>query len=365
MTKWNSMWCVLLVFGLASCGGKEDVDAGTEAPGRSVAVTLAEAGVEEVRLELFSVGRVVSRNTPTLSAEINARVVEVLVEEGQRVRRGEALILLDKTTFELARREAAADIQRLTGSIENEQRRVARYRDLKTREMMPQERLDDAEATLAVDQASLAAAEARLAITQDRLAKTELDSPVDGVVERRHVSVGDYVQVAGPLVTLTDTVNLRVELPFPETVGHLVKEGQPIRVESPIAPGLLVDATISQIRPQVGMMSRSLLAIADLTNPGSWRPEATVEGILVVETHPNAVVVPGSSVIRRPAGDVVYRVESADADRVAQVVVKPGVRMNGRVEILEGIQPGDLVVVNGAHYLTDGARITVRESSGE
>jgi len=291
--------------------------------------------------------------------------VEVLVDEGQPVEQGQVLILLDTTNTELAKREAVAQIQRLSASIENEQRRVARYRDLKTKDMMPQERLDDAEAKLAVDRASLAAAEARLAIAQDRLTKAELVSPVNGVIEKRHVSVGDYVQVAGPLVTLSDTANLRVELPFPETVGHLLQKGQSIQLESPIAPGLLVEALVGQIRPQLGVMNRSLVVVADLSNPGNWRPQATVEGILVVETREGAVVVPALSVVRRPAGDVLYRVDSSAPGRAMQVVVKPGVRVDGRVEIREGLAPGDLVVVDGAHYLTDGARITVREKTGE
>ena len=79
-------------------------------------------------------------------------------------------------------------------------RRRKRYRDLKTTNAMSQERLDDAEAKLASDRASLSAAKAGLAIAEDRLAKAELVSPVDGEVERRHVSVGDYVRNADPLI---------------------------------------------------------------------------------------------------------------------------------------------------------------------
>ena len=359
--------CLLVfVLLLASCGGKEQgasPGADLRDSGRTVTVTLAAAGTKEVRDELFSVGRIVSRNTPVLAAEIGARVVEVLVEEGQAVRLGQVLIRLDTTVFELARREAQAEIQRLTVSIANEERRVSRYRDLKTKEMMPQERLDDAEAKLAVDRASLVAAEARLAIANDRLSKAELASPVDGVVERRHVSVGGYVQVGGALFTVTDTVNLRAELPFPETVGHRVRIGQSLYLESPIAPGFVVDASVDLIRPQLGLMNRSLVVIADIVNPGSWRPEATVEAILVAEVRPDTIVVPVSSVVKRPAGDVVYLADSPASTQVRQVVVKPGVRMNGSIEIREGLSPGDLIVVEGAHFLSDGAQVQVREQA--
>lgn len=361
--KIRSAPAVLAACLLASCGSDRDeaMNGSVAGAGRTVAVTLAEARQEAVRVELFSVGRVVSRNMPRLAAEINARVMEVRVDEGQAVETGQVLMLLDTTTTELSRREARADIQRLKASIANEERRVERYRDLKTKDMMPQERLDDAEAKLAVDRASLAAADARLAIADDRLAKAELISPVNGVVEKRHVSVGDYVKAGDPMVTVTDTHRLRAELPFPETVGHQLSAGQDIFLESAVAPGLVIQATVDQIRPQVGSASRSLVVIADVMNPGRWRPEATVEAILVAENRPDAIVVPVMSLVKRPAGQVVYRLENPADSQVQQVLVEPGVRRNGWIEIRRGLRAGDTIVVEGAHYLSDGAAISVRE----
>jgi RND family efflux transporter MFP subunit len=346
---------------LSACGG-ENGDGSDIVAERTVSVTLATAALQEVQVELHSIGRLVSKNTPVLAAEINARVVAVLVEEGQPVQYDQVLILLDTTTYELARREAEAAIEQLKASIANEERRVARYQDLKTKNMMSQERLDDAEAKLAVDRASMLAARARLAIAEDRLSKAELISPVSGVVERRHVSVGDYVQVGNPMVTVTDTKDLRAELPFPETVGHLLGIGQPIVLESPIAPGQLVNASIDQIRPQIGTMSRALVVIAEVENPGKWRPEATVGSTVIVERRPDAVVVPMISVVRRPAGEVVYVLDSQADQQVRQQLVETGERQNGSIEIRSGLQAGEVVVADGAHYLSEGARVVVRES---
>jgi RND family efflux transporter MFP subunit len=352
---------VLMLPLLNACSGESGDDENTIVE-RTVNVTLATASREEVRDELYSVGRLVSKNTARLAAEINARVIDVLVDDGQSVVSGQALILLDTTNFGLAKREAEAEIERLAVNIANEERRVSRYRDLQTRDVMPQERLDDAEAQLAVDRASMAAARARLAIAEDRLSKATLVSPVDGVVERRHVSIGDYLQVGGPLVTVTDTQNLRAELPFPETVGHQLMIGQEITLESLLAPGLLIQASISQIRPEVGLMSRALTVIADIGNPGSWRPEATVEAKVLVERRPDAVVVPALSVVLRPAGEVVYVLDDPSGRQVRERPVQTGSRLNGSVEIRSGLKAGETIVAEGAYYLTDGASIMVRES---
>ncbi|MEE4218832.1 MAG: efflux RND transporter periplasmic adaptor subunit [Xanthomonadales bacterium] len=345
---------------LAACGdgaGQDGEGAGT----RAVAVEIARVESRDVQTSLHSVGRLVSRNTPLLAAEVGARVMDVRVDDGETVEQGQVLIRLDTTAFELARREAQAAIQSLVVSIANEERRVSRYRDLKTTNAMSQERLDDAEAKLAADRASMAAAEARLAITEDRLSKAELRSPVNGVVEKRHVSVGDYVQPGSPMLTVTDTRNLRAELPFPETVGHLLQPGQRMMLESPIAPGQVYEATVDLIKPQVGMASRSLVAIAHISNPGEWRPEATVEAVVVVENRPSAAAVPVVSLVERPAGQVVYVLDDVATGIVRQQVVEPGQRQNGWIEILSGLEVGETVVSDGAHYLSDGARVSVRD----
>jgi RND family efflux transporter MFP subunit len=356
--------CVaLLPFLLGGCGDNNATEAAPSAEPRAVSVTIAEARQQEVRVELFSVGRLISLNAPQLAAETDGRVVDVLVEEGDTVVQGQELILLDTTALELSRREAEAEIQRLQVSIANEERRVTRYRDLKTRDVMPQERLDDAEAQLAGYRASLEAAEARLAIVGDRLRKARYLSPVNGVVERRHVSIGDFVKVGAPLLTVTDTVALHAELPFPETVGAQIRLGQTLYIRSPLAPDLQVEAQVDQIRPQVGTMNRSLLVVADIINPGPWRPQATIEARIVVERRPGAIIVPLLSVVQRPAGQVVYVLDQRNGGTVRQQLVETGVRRDGWIEIRSGVEPGTPVVAEGAHYLTDGAAVNVAEEA--
>jgi len=363
-TPLRALWQSFLLLGLltllSACG--DDGQTGLENQAAAIAVETATAREQDVQTRLHAVGRLVSKNAPVLASEINARVVEVLVDEGEPVAQGQVLVRLDTTTFELARQEAKAAIDQLAVAIANEERRVKRYRDLKTTNAMPQERLDDAEAKLASDRAAKVAAEARLSIAEDRLAKAQLVSPVSGVVERRHVSVGDYARVADPLISVTDVTHLRAELPFPETVAHLLRPGQAIELESPIAPGLKLEAVVGQIRPQVGRMNRSLVVIADLTNPGPWRPEATVTVDVVVDSRPGAVVVPVGSLVERPAGTVVYVLDAGGGDVVRERVVQPGERQNGLIEIVAGLEPGQTVVGDGAYYLSDGARIQVRGS---
>jgi len=342
---------------LTGCGD----DAGTAASAtvptkttRAVPVTTALAVEEEIVVELQSVGRAVSRNSPTLAAEVDARVTAVHVETGQTVVRDELLVQLDTTALELSRREATAEIRQIEASIGNERHRVARYRNLRGRGMVPVETLDDAEAQLAVEEASREAARARVAIIDDRLKKTQVRAPMDGVIESRFVSVGDFVKIGEDLVKVTDTQHLRAQLPFPETVADRLAVGQRVVLESPLTPGTDATAEISEIKPEVGALSRAVVAMVLLENPGGWRADATVQARVVVDRRSRAVVVPAQAVVARPAGQVVYVLEG---DIARERVVEVGQLLEGRAEILTGVTAGERVVVEGAGALTNGTAV--------
>jgi RND family efflux transporter MFP subunit len=348
----------LVLILLAACGDGPGVD---ESRREAIAVITAPVQVRDLESRLHAVGRLVSESAPVLAAEVDARVTAVRVDEGETVEAGSVLVELDDTRFALARREALAAIEGLKVSIANEQRRVTRYRDLTTTSALSQERLDDAEAKLSADRAALTAAEARLAIAEDRLSKTRLRAPFDAVVERRYVSTGDYARTGEPLLSLVDTLSLRAELPFPETLAHRLRIGQPVRLESPVAPGLQIEAAVDAIRPQVGSLNRAVVAIARVRNPGRWRPEASVEASVVVDRRPSSLVVPSVALVDRPSGRVVYVLDGPD--RVRQQVVAEGERLNGITEIVSGLEAGQVVVSEGAHYLSDGALVEVRGGS--
>jgi len=352
---------MVAVQALMSGCGPDEATHGVE--DSAVPVTTAIVERRDVDSRLYAVGRLVSRNTPVLASEVDARVTRILVDEGEAVRRGQVLLLQDGTPFELAAREARAAIEGLDVSIANELRRVQRYRDLEQTNALSQERLDDAEAKLAADRAARTAAEARLAIAEDRLARAELVSPIDGVVQRRHVSVGDFTRTASPLMTVTDTTALRAELPFPETVAHRLRPGQRVLLESAVAPGLRFEAVVDRVRPQVAVGNQALVVIIEVENPGPWRPGATVEAAVITDERPRALLIPYGSVVERPAGSVVYVLEDPEGGVVRQRVVEPGERQDGVIEIRSGLEVGEVVVADGASYLSDGARVLVRSGS--
>ena len=102
--------------------------------------------------------------------------------------------------------------------------------------------------------------------------------------------------------------------------------------------------------------NRSVDVIADIADQVDWQPGATVEGIVVLGEQPAALMVPEQSLVLRPAGEVAYVVRSGVAH---QAVVKTGQHQNGMVEVLDGLKANDMIVVDGAGFLTDKAPVKI------
>lgn len=152
-----------------------------------------------------------------------------------------------------------------------------------------------------------------------------------------------------------------IRLPFPLDIVRRLRIGQPVTLIN-FEDGRKTSGVIREIRPALSTMTQTVEVIAEVRNPGNWRPAGSVRGEVTLEVHRNMPVVPEQSVVLRPAGAVVYAV----TDNVARAhTVKTGIQRDGVIEILEGIKPGQVVAVDGAALLSDGARVNVRgEASG-
>lgn len=344
------MLCLVLALP-AGCSGKKDE---TPPAATGTLVSVAEASTQDVPVVLKSIGRLESRAAPLVAAEIDGRVLELAVDEGAEVAAGAVLAELDPTSVTLEMRAAKADLGRIGALLANEERRVERLRTLAARELVSREQLDDAQAQLAVLRAQRDAVEAQLRIVEDQVSKTVVRAPLAGRIQKRLVSVGDFVKRGSPLFEIATSASLRALLPVPEPLAARLAPGLAVKLGSPLAPDTHATGVITELRPAVGADNRAVWAIVDVQNPGAWRPDATVRAEIVVAMRANAVVVPQQSLVRRPAGEVVYVIRDGKA---VQRVVGTGERLDGLVEITSGVAAGETVAVEGAAYLSDGAPV--------
>ncbi|GAB4511708.1 MAG: hypothetical protein Tsb0026_15040 [Sulfuricaulis sp.] len=150
-----------------------------------------------------------------------------------------------------------------------------------------------------------------------------------------------------------------IRLPFPLDIVRRLKIGQPVTLTN-FEDGKKTTGVIREIRPALSTMTQTVEVIAEVNNPAGWRPAGSVRGEVMLEIHRNRPVVPEQAVVLRPAGAVVYAVEN---NVVRAHTVKTGIQREGIVEILEGVEPGWTVAVDGASLLSDGARVSVRNAA--
>lgn len=326
---------------LPGCGSKPEEQKKSGPP--AAIITVAKAETQDVPVIERSVGEADSSTAPKVAAEVAGRITKVLVEIGDPVKKGQLLAEIDPTDF-------SADAKRQEAQALTQQKLTDRYRELAKKGFISPTQLESVEAQ------NVAAREQAVRAAKN-LARTRFVSPVDGRVDNRFVSVGDWIDLGKPAFQLSTSENLRVRLPFPESATSRIKVGQAVKLTTPTAPGKSIDGKIEQLQPMVGSTSRSFDAIVAVKNPGDWRPGSSVNGEVVIEAHQGAVTIPEQSVVLRPAGTVAYVVEGGKA---VQRVVKTGVKQSGYMEILEGIRAGEEVAVDGAGFLTDKAAVAVK-----
>ncbi len=150
-----------------------------------------------------------------------------------------------------------------------------------------------------------------------------------------------------------------IRLPFPLDIVRRLKIGQPVTLTN-FEDGRKTTGVIREIRPALSTMTQTVEVIAAVKNPAGWRPAGSVRGEVTLEIHRNMPVVPEQAIVLRPAGAVVYSI----SDNVAHAhTVKTGIQREGIVEILEGVEPGWTVAVDGATLLSDDAKVSVRNAA--
>ncbi len=351
--------CLPGVFTLTGCGNDSEANGAVDESISATLITLAEPTIGPVEVIESSIGQITSKTSPKIGAEATGRVIRIYVDAGQTVKRGQLLAQLDTKDLELRRDAAQANVKRLEAIVNNLDRLVARNQKLVEQNFISEAMLEEAEAQFAAQSAALNSAESQLAQVNEQIKKTAIRSPVNGVVDNRKISVGDFVAMGQGVFEISTDELLQAKLNFPETLSTSLKVGQTVRLTTDTAPGQIAEGTISEILPNINVGNRALQVITEFNNPGNWRPGASVQGEVIIEARAEALLVPLRSVVLRPAGRVVYVIENGVAQ---QKVVQTGVRIDDKIEIIGGLDKNVQIALDGAGFLSDEAQVRVQEA---
>jgi RND family efflux transporter MFP subunit len=328
------------------------------AQGRVIRVTTTQVNRMDVEQLESAVGIIESRRSPQVAAQVAGEVVAVVVDEGQGVEAGAVLARIDNEQYRLAKTADESEVRRSEALHEQKNREYERALELFAENLIAQDQLENIEGELAALTAQLAGAKVQVADSQRRLTETQLIAPVRAEIALRHIDVGDYLQTGTVAFDLIDIDNLRVRLPFPEYRAPQLRKGLNVRLSSPASGRPPIETEITDIRPSINPANRSISVICDFVNPGDWRPGASVRAQVVIDSRTDVLMVPQISIVRRPAGDVVYVLNGTT---VHEQQVERGQRSGKFVEIRDGLSGSEIVVVDGAGFLTDNIEVSVVE----
>ncbi|HEY6134114.1 MAG TPA: efflux RND transporter periplasmic adaptor subunit [Rubrivivax sp.] len=312
-------------------------------------VEVGRAEVVRIEDNAQAVGSLRANQSVVVRPEVSGRIRALGFVDGQRVRRGQLLLQLDDTlqAAQLNQAEAQASIARTN---------LSRSRELAAQNFVSQSAVDQNAAALQV-------AEAGVALAQAQRQRMKVLAPFDGTVGLRSVDVGDYVKDGADIVSIEDLSSLTVQFALPERYIDRLRQGQAVELTFDALPGREFKASVRAVDPQVDANGRALKVEALVANPGALlRPGMFARPRVVFAVREAAVVVPEEALVPVGTKQFLFKVvDGPDGKKSSQrLEASLGIRLPGKVEVLEGLKAGDMVVTAGHARLLRADSVPLR-----
>lgn len=350
---------------------------------------------EALRRSVEVVGTLAAVDEVTVSSEAEGRVARLFSDLGDRVVAGQALLELDreKPQYNLDQQKAALeralakfgatdpshlppiektpDVLKAQAELVQAKQAFDRADELNRRQLVPKQTLDDAEAMFQSKQASydaslqnarnlradIAASEAALKLADRELRDTAIRAPFDGYIQKRLVSLGEYVKVQTPVMAVVRVDPLKVTAEIPEKMAPWIKLGQTVELHVDAYPDKTITGKISRISPAVNTATRAFPFEALVPNTDALLKPGTFARVHIESSKVDQVMTLTYAAIQYRYG--VNRVFVVDGDHLVARELKVGERMGERIEVVDGVKPGDAVALTEVDKLSDGTRVSV------
>lgn len=366
----KSIWIVFLLLlatavSLTGCSSQQKVDANTPEIVRLSVITAQTSSVPDA---LEAVGTVRAFQTSQLSSQATGTITQVRVREGDHVRRGEVLAMLDQSAPSAALDRAvateAAAANELTAAESDlalAESTLARYQTLFDKQIISRQQFDEVKArqqsALAHrDLARAAQLQAKAAVTEAHavLDFTRVTAPFDGIVTERKLDPGAMASPGLPIVTVEDASRYRLEVSVNENDLQYVHLAQQVPVSVDALPGIPLTGRVVQIVPTADAASRSFVVKIELTGSKAFR-SGLFGHAQFSRGQRSALLVPQAAVVDRGQLQAAYVLDQGGIANLRYVTL--GRASANQVEILAGVQPGERVVIQPGELDLSGKRI--------
>ena len=282
---------------------------------------------------------------------------------GSRVEKGELLAEIESPEIDQQLSQAMAARQQAEASLKLAKSTAQRWEELRRTGMVSQQQLDERRSAEAQAQANLAAADANVERLRQMQGFNRITAPFAGVITRRNVDVGDLIDAGGAraMFVLTQTDPLRVYVDVPQAYAHLVKTGQAVTITQAELRGKKFQGQVARTSASLDSATRTMQVEVALPNrDGALLPGAYVQVLLPLKGA-QGMVIPTNALMFRGDGLRVATVD--DSGRVKLVPIKVGRNLGARIEVVDGLEGQEKLVLNPSDSLAEGDVVSVAVQS--
>jgi RND family efflux transporter MFP subunit len=299
-----------------------------------------------------------------LRAEVSSVVLQVLKENGEKVKKGDLLVRLDDTSIRDSLHSAQESERAAKQSLEQAQRQFERLKKLRASGMVSMQALEDAEAKRNNAQSEVAAAKARTVQAKQQLQRTEIRAPFEGVVSERQISNGDTAQIGKELIKVIDPSSMRFEGLVSADAVSQIQLDQKVSFTINGYPGQHFSGVVKRINPQANPVTRQVEVLVDFND--SKQPHVSglyAEG-QVEAGNITTLMIPEGAIVRNGDDVIAWKVKD-NAIHKANITLGARDLRTGDYVIKNGLNDGDVVIRNPVSTLVEGQKIELLKKSAK
>lgn len=331
-------------------------------PGGPTLVEVSTIGTGPIIETTEAVGNTRAFESVTLTAKVAGIVEKISFQEGQSVKAGDELIVLDTAERKADVEAARAAIMTTRAQRQETLQKFERAQALRRSGAGTEAQVADLTLQLRTAETAIAAAEARERSAAARLDDFILRAPFAGRVGLRQISLGALVDTKVVVTTLDDISRMRLDFAVPETIIPKIAVGASVNARSLAYPGRVFSGKVAVIDTRIDPVTRSGKLTAIIENADSvLKPGMFMNIALQVASRENAVLAPEEAVVSEGPRQIAFVVKDGKIDRRAVII---GQRQDGKVEIVEGLKAGEIIVVRGVQRVRNGMPVQTKPADG-
>ncbi len=354
---------MLVAVSLFSCKAQKDGETIAEESFGAAQVKVFKVKRQKISEKLFYTGLIEAQNKIVITPEVGGKITKIYVESGDRVRKGKLLAELDTRAIRLQLEQAQAALAVAEASYNDASRNMERMERLKQENAVSDQQYEKVKLAFDLADAQLQQAEAAVNLAKHSLNVSLMKAPFSGVIASKNADVGDVINPmmggyspSSGVVTLMDFSQVKIEVDVSHQDIVRIKKGQTAWLKVNAFSDKTFPGEITVVNLAADPMTKKFKVEIRVKNPDLLlRPNTFGEVVLEVSTHEDSLVIPQKAVLKNS------HVFLAKGNKAVKREIKIGLQNTDLVEILQGLEEGDLVVYEGNYGLENGAELEVKE----